>query len=65
MEKYQQENTDFKILLKDAYEKFPLLRLFYGEQLIQLYEQTQKKANEGTFHLLNSVCLNIALCCND
>ncbi len=43
MADYKEKNNKFKNLLEDAYEKFPLLRLFYGQQFIQLFNQTKNK----------------------
>ena len=58
MADYKEKNSKFKNLLEDAYEKFPLLRLFYGQQFIQLFNQTKNKENKNIFHLVNSVTLN-------
>ena len=58
MEGYKKKNDNFINLLEEAYEKFPLLRLFYGQQFIQLFNQTKNKENKNIFHLINSVTLN-------
>ena len=58
MDNYKKENDKFKKLLEDAYEKFPLLRLFYGQQFIKLFNLTKNKENKNIFHLINSVALN-------
>ena len=58
MEDYKKKNSAFKNSLKEAYEKFPLLRLFYSQQFIQLYNQVKHKNSKNIFHLINSVCLN-------
>ena len=43
--------------LKKGYEEYPILRLFYGRQLIQLHQKSTNK-NIDISHLLNSVTLN-------
>ena len=58
MEGYKKKNDNFINLLEEAYEKFPLLRLFYGQQFIQLFNQTKNKEVKNIFHLINSVTLN-------
>ena len=59
IEKYKDINNNFTNSLRDAYEKFPLLRLFYGQQLIQLYKQIKNEENKKfIFYLINSVSLN-------
>ena len=76
MADYKKINNTFKNSLKDAYEKFPFLRLFYGQQFIQLYNRVNKVKNnneeenkieedeeeqkEYILHLINSVSLNRA-----
>ena len=57
VENYNNKFKEFKNLIKNSYEKYPLLRLFYGPQFIQLYEKA--KYNKGDiYNLLNSVTLN-------
>ena len=59
IEKYKDTNNYFTNSLREAYEKFPLLRLFYGQQLIQLYKQTKNEENNKyIFYLINSISLN-------
>ena len=47
MNDYKKRNIMFKNSLKDAYERYALLRLFYGPQFIQLYNKAiNKNKNE-------------------
>ena len=57
IEEYKEKNKKFKNVVKDGYKKFPLLRLFYGMQFIQLYEKI-KNNEKDISHLINSVSLN-------
>ena len=54
---YEQINKKYKRDLKKGYEEYPLLRLFYGKQLILLHKKSTNK-NVDISHLLNSVTLN-------
>ena len=56
IELYKIENKNFKKLLKDGYETKPLLRLFYGNQFIQLYDYLIKK-NNNINNIVNYVTL--------
>ena len=54
---YKKKKKDFKKLVKDGYKKYPLLRLFYGKQFIQLYEKA--KSSKGNIsHLVNYMAFN-------
>ena len=55
---FKNQNIKFSNSIKEAYEKFPLLRLFYGQQFIQIYNQVKNKESKNLFFLMNSVCLN-------
>ena len=57
IEYYQGINKKFKKSIRTGYENYPLLRLFYGKQLSQLYGKVNKK-DADTSHLLNLVSLN-------
>jgi len=54
---YDNINKKYKKDLKKGYEEYPLLRLFYGKQLIQLHQKSTNR-NIDISHLLNSVTLN-------
>ena len=54
---YDEINKKYKRDLKKGYEEYPLLRLFYGKQFIQLHKKSTNK-NTDISHLLNSVTLN-------
>ena len=54
---YKEINKKYKRDLKEGYENYPFLRLFYGKQLIQLHQKATNK-NKDISHLLNSVTLN-------
>ena len=56
IEKYKEIDKQFKKLLKSGYEAMPLLRLFYGNQIIQLYEYLVNK-NININNLVNYVTL--------
>ena len=40
IDEYKRKCKNFKKLVKEVYEKYPLLRLFYGKQFVQLYEKS-------------------------
>ena len=54
---YDEINKKYKRDLLKGYEDYPLLRLFYGKQFIQLHKKSTNK-NIDISHLLNSVTLN-------
>ena len=43
IEDYKNKNEEFKKTLRISYEKFPLLRQFFGQQFIQLFEKIKRK----------------------
>ena len=57
MKNYKIKNKSFRESIKNGFGNFPLLRLFYGKQFIQIYENLKNK-NVDITHLLNSVTLN-------
>ena len=57
MKDYKLKNKNFRESIKNGFGKFPLLRLFYGKQFIQIYENLKNK-NVDISHLINSVTLN-------
>jgi len=57
IEYYQNINKNFKKSIRNGYENYPLLRLFYGKQFTQIYEKANKK-DADISHLLNLVSLN-------
>ena len=57
MNSYKKKNKNFRDSIKNGFQNFPLLRLFYGKQFIQLYENVKNK-NMDISHLINSVTLN-------
>lgn len=57
IEDYKNINKNFKKSIKEAYQKFPLIRLFYGKQFIRIYEKAKKEKIDIS-HLINSVTLN-------
>ena len=61
IEEYMEINKNFQKSIKEGYEKYPLLRLFYGEQFIKLNEAIKNSDNleENILHLINSVALNM------
>ena len=61
IEEYMEINKNFQKSIKEGYEKYPLLRLFYGEQFIKLNEAIKNSNNldENILHLINSVALNM------
>ena len=56
-QEYMEKNKSFISSLKKGYEKHPLLRLFYGQQFIQLFEKC-KYNKDDISNLINSVTLN-------
>ena len=54
---YNEINETFKKSIRKGYKEFQLLRLFYGQQFIHLYEKTKNK-NLDISHFINSVSLN-------
>ena len=52
---------DYKSLVKKGYTNFPLMRFFYGKQLIKLYKKIKisenNKNSNDVSHLINSVAL--------
>ena len=61
IEEFMEINKKFQKSIKEGYEKYPLLRLLYGEQFIKLYEQIkeEKDMNINILHLINSISLNM------
>ena len=61
IEEYMEINKNFQKNIKNGYEKYPLLRLFYGEQFIKLNEAIKSSNNidKDIIHLINSVALNM------
>ena len=57
MTNYKNKNRNFREAIKNGFKNYPLLRLFYGKQFIQIYENAKKK-NVDISHLINSVTLN-------
>ena len=57
MRTYKIKNKNFRDSIKNGFGKFPLLRLFYGKQFIQIYENLKNK-NIDISHLINSVTLD-------
>ena len=57
VKEYNDINENFKQELKNGYNKYPLLRLFYGQQFILLYEKA-KKGDVDISSIINSVTLN-------
>ena len=57
LDEYKRKYKNFKILVKEGYEKYPLLRLFSGKQFIQLYEKAKnnKDNKDNISHLENSM----------
>ena len=49
-------NKNFKNDIKEIYIKYPYLRLFYGQNFLQLYEKT-KNPKIDIFSLINSVTM--------
>ena len=61
MQNYKIKNNNFRDSIKNGFGNFPLLRLFYGKQFIQIYENLKNKNNKNNIditHLINSVTLN-------
>ena len=56
VEEYNKINEDFKNDLKEGYIKYPLLRFFYGQQFILLYEKTKNKGIDIS-QLINSATM--------
>ena len=61
IEEYIEIKKNFQKSIKEGYEKYPLLRLFYGEQFIILNESIKdsNNINENVLYLINSVALNM------
>ena len=61
IEEYLIINKNFQKNIKEGYEKYRILRLFYGEQFIKLNESIKepKNLNDDILHLINSVGLNM------
>ena len=57
IKEYKNVEDNLKKKVQSYYEKFPLLKLFFGKQFIQLWKKSNKK-NEDISHLVNSVTLN-------
>ena len=57
MNEYNEINDNFKNELINGYIKYPLLRLFYGQQFIPLYEKAKNKNNDIS-SIINSVTMN-------
>ena len=54
---YNKTNIKYKNLIMEAYEKYPILRLFYGKNFIQIYQKIRNpKITIGA--LINSMALN-------
>ena len=58
IKEYLDINKHYQKSIKNGYDKYPLLRLFYGEQFIKLYQKIRDPLNNNIEHLLNSVTLN-------
>ena len=56
IEEYKTKIKIFKRSIKDGYKKFPILRLFYGNNFIELYKEMKLKTKDIS-HLINSVTL--------
>ena len=54
---YREINKNFKNDIKEGYKKFPILRLFYGQQFLTLYQKTKNQGIDISL-LINSVTLN-------
>jgi len=57
IEEYREINKNFKNDIREGYKKFPILRLFYGQQFLTLYEKAKNKDIDISW-LINSVTLN-------
>ena len=57
MSNYKLKNKNFRDAIKNGFKNFPLLRLFYGKQFIQIYENIKNKEVDIS-HLINSVTMN-------
>ena len=57
IDEYKRKNEDFRENVKKGYEKYPLLRLFYGKQFIKLYEKA-KNNKDNISHIVNSMTFN-------
>ena len=53
---YKEINKTFKNDIREGYKNFPILRLFHGQNFLQLYEKIKNKKNDITI-LINSVTL--------
>ena len=62
IEKYKNINKIFKKSLDKGYEEFPFIRLFYGKQFIQIYEEIKNNNiinnNKKILNLINSMSSN-------
>ena len=57
MESYNDLMNNFIKIVNEGYQKYPLLRLFYGKSFIKLYSKITNQ-NENIYHIVNSVILN-------
>ena len=57
IDEYKEINKNFKNDIREGYRKFPILRLFYGQNFLQLYEKTKNIGIDISI-LINSVTLN-------
>ena len=57
IEEYNKKNKEHKKSIKKGYKEFPLLRLFYGEQFIKIYEKI-KNNNVDISNLLFNLIKN-------
>ena len=58
---YKTVIKEYKVLVRRGYTQFPLMRFFYGKQLIQLYKKVISNNNKDKIdisHLVNSIALN-------
>ena len=56
IEEYNKIYQKFKEDIKEGYIKYPILRFFYGQQFLSLYEKSQKK-EINISPIINSVCM--------
>ena len=57
IDEYKEINKNFKNDIREVYKKYPILRLFYGQNFLQLYEKAKNLGNDISL-LINSVTLN-------
>ena len=57
MESYHNIIKDYNNMISEGYQKYPLLRLFYGKNFYQLFLKVIHQ-NVNIYHLLSSVSLN-------